>query len=742
MIKIAKPCDEGGEYLLPFMHPPAPPDPPEAATNPWNPFKSRIEFDFAHYHFIEVQNSAPLIDKALDLWAATVMEFGGDTLWKNSKELYATIDMIQRSDSPWKTYELCARDTHQVLHHQLGSTWFKDGINLTPYQQFDGNGQRVWSNLMSADWAWTQATEIAEDESTHGSMFVPIIAGSDKTTVSVATGQQEYHPVYMSPGNLTNPFRRGHSNALLPVAFLPIPKTTKNHRKSTKYQVFCRQMYHACLAHIFQPLKAGMTTPEVVVYGLGPYIADYPEQVWLAAIVQGWCPNPTEFLINNWDAGTLWTDFGVHADIVPFTSNFPRADIHQLLSPDLLHQVIKGTFKDHIVMWVNEYLLEAHGETQGVRLLRTLIIGTFFFHLLISATPAFPGLRRFPDGRDFAQWTGDDSKALMKVYLTAVAGHVPSEVVKCLSAFLNFCYIARRNAITSDALDELQNALDRFHHYQSSLGLHFAARQHSLLHYVRSIRLFGSPNGLCSSITESKHIKAVKEPWRRLNHFNAIVQMLQTLCRLDKLAAVRREFAELGMMDGSTAILSQGLQLLMKTMTMLRFLVHNSFTLFKLLRHFLFTELNPDADILPDDIPLDQCPYFNRCISVYHSAVSRFFAPSDLCSAGGMYQERIRSNPNWRDERSYPCALVMWFIPGDEPDEDTGMWVVRPEFHGNGRRTLTIIHLGCIARAAHLLPVFGTSFVPDELHFSDSLDVYRAYFVNNNVDHHCHEFLS
>ena len=24
----------------------------------------------------------------------------------------------------------------------------------------------------------------------------------------------------------------------------------------------------------------------------------------------------TEFLINNWDAGTLWTDFGVHADIV------------------------------------------------------------------------------------------------------------------------------------------------------------------------------------------------------------------------------------------------------------------------------------------------------------------------------------------------------------------------------------------------------------------------------------------
>jgi hypothetical protein len=33
----------------------------------------------------------------------------------------------------------------------------------------------------------------------------------------------------------------------------------------------------------------------------------------------------------------------------------------------------------------------------------------------LSAVPEFPGLRRFPDGQDFHQWTGDDSKALMKV---------------------------------------------------------------------------------------------------------------------------------------------------------------------------------------------------------------------------------------------------------------------------------------------------------------------------------------
>jgi hypothetical protein len=49
----------------------------------------------------------------------------------------------------------------------------------------------------------------------------------------------------------------------------------------------------------------------------------------------------------------------------PFTEAFPRADIHQLLSPDLLHQVIKGTFKDHIVSWVHDYLRIVHGEARA-----------------------------------------------------------------------------------------------------------------------------------------------------------------------------------------------------------------------------------------------------------------------------------------------------------------------------------------------------------------------------------------
>jgi hypothetical protein len=35
----------------------------------------------------------------------------------------------------------------------------------------------------------------------------------------------------------------------------------------------------------------------------------------------------------------------------------------------------------------------------------------------IAIVPPFSGLRRFRQGRGFKQWTGDDSKALMKVHL-------------------------------------------------------------------------------------------------------------------------------------------------------------------------------------------------------------------------------------------------------------------------------------------------------------------------------------
>ena len=55
-------------------------------------------------------------------------------------------------------------------------------------------------------------------------MFVPIYISSDKTTVSVATGQNDFHPVYISVGNIHNNIRRADAGGFVLLAFLPIPR--------------------------------------------------------------------------------------------------------------------------------------------------------------------------------------------------------------------------------------------------------------------------------------------------------------------------------------------------------------------------------------------------------------------------------------------------------------------------------------------------------------------------------------
>lgn len=163
-----------------------------------------------------------------------------------------------------------------------------------------------------------------------------------------------------------------------------------------------------------------------------------------------------------------------------------------------------------------------------------------------------------------------DTDCSIKVYLPAIEGHVPPEMVRAIRTFLEFCYLARRDVIDTDGIRELQEALDKFHHYREIFersgvrpdGFNLP-RQHSFIHYIKLIHAFGAPNGLCSSITESKHIKAIKEPWRRSNHYEALGQMLITNQRLDKLAAARVDFASRGMLKGtllSDVLRAQGQQ--------------------------------------------------------------------------------------------------------------------------------------------------------------------------------------
>lgn len=74
----------------------------------------------------------------------------------------------------------------------------------------------------------------------------------------------------------------------------------KEHRDSNEYRKFRRQLFHESITQIFRSVHDAMESPIILrcsdgqyrrgIFSFGPYIADYPEQCYIASVVQGWCP--------------------------------------------------------------------------------------------------------------------------------------------------------------------------------------------------------------------------------------------------------------------------------------------------------------------------------------------------------------------------------------------------------------------------------------------------------------------
>ena len=201
--------------------------------------------------------------------------------------------------------------------------------------------------------------------------------------------------------------------------------------------------------------------------------------------------------------------------------------------------------------------------------------------------------------------------------------------------------------------------------------------------------------------------------------------------------------------------------------------------LVELIRRFLYDQLYPNGPINSTSVSLNACPNFFGRVSVFSSAAATFYAPSDPSGIGGMRREHIRATPSWRhgparydcafvnsrpeldgmrgldvvrvllffsfrfESITYPCALVQWFsLIGEECDEDTGMWMVQPETTGDHLPVVSVVHLDCIVRLAHLLPNFGNRLVPHMTSFHNSLDNFSSFYVNKYADHYAFEIAS
>ncbi|KAI6019111.1 hypothetical protein EDC04DRAFT_2869953 [Pisolithus marmoratus] len=724
-----QPCDASSSFLPNGSQPePCQPKPPDN----WLPYSSHLEFELADFIYMCSQTS--------------LVEAGGYPIFGSYKEMYQKIDNTRIGNIKWESftvrytgdavadpapwmndeYDVWFRDPHKVVQNMLANPNFMKEMDFRPFHE-------------------------------------------------LLTGQNDYYPLYLSIGNICNSVCWAHCNGVILIAFLVMPKTTREYASKDNFHRFWQQLFHSSLGHILKTFKPSRAKPEVTVFGDDHY---QHEQALLTCIVRNWCPqclayhshldddnvldrchDHAELLVSEFSLDVLWDEYGIVGELVPFTNDFLHTDIYELIAPDLLHQIIKGTFKDHLVEWVEKYLCLTHRDSCANEILDDID------HWIAAVAP-FPGLWHFPQGCHFKQWTGDDSKVLMKVYLPAIEGHVPKEIVCTFYAFLECCYIVWQNVLMEQDLDNLDEALAQFYWYRevfkttSVITTFSLLHQHAMKHYRQLIQLFGALNGLCSSITESKHVKAVKKPYWCTNKYCALGQMLLINQCLDKLAASQGTCLSAAL-DHLVVTLADKLHIL---------------NLPELVQAFLIGQLYPDNSFDPTKISHLECPGYNGKISIYNSATSTFYALSDLSRIGGMCQEYIHAAPNRRQEgphydcvfvitdlelqgmchmdiacilcffsfRSegifYPSAIMQWFdCVGDAPDETTRMWMVWPSFIQNHQCNLAVIHVDSIFCAAHLIPIYGRDFVLQEIAPCHSYDAFNGYYVNKFADHHAFE---
>ena len=111
-----------------------------------------------------------------------------------------------------------------------------------------------------------------------------------------------------------------------------------------------------------------------------------------------------------------------------------------------------------------------------------------------------------------------------------------------MRAFLDFIYVSQYPVHTTESLAAMESALGRFRENKDvliELGVrqHFnnIPKLHSLLHYTRSIQLFGTVDNYNTEQSERLHIDFTKKAFHTMNFKNEGKQMTAWLERLEAI---------------------------------------------------------------------------------------------------------------------------------------------------------------------------------------------------------------
>ncbi|KAG9123650.1 hypothetical protein FRC07_014386 [Ceratobasidium sp. 392] len=536
---------------------------------PWDPFVSLDEWELAQWLLVHgISKSAldefmklRIISKNLHLSFTSY-----HTLYKRMNDLPGgpewKKDVIKLQGNRYNRHgrrlserlELWFRDPVAVMKDLLAQPDFVDMLVYEPRETYVDQtlSERVYHEMWTGEW-WLNLQRLLP----HGATVVPLILSSDKTHLTNYSGNKEAWPIYLTLGNIPKATRRCiSSRATVLIGYLPVSKL-KCFTKGEARQQAKHWLFHTAVGKIMKSLEtAGTEGVEVECSDgwvrrcypvLGAYVADQPEQCMIACCAQSHCASckvPPGGRGDNQD----WeprTQREVGAEVVaqalgintktfepngykpvgcsPFWYTLPHCDIFSALTPDLLHQLHTGLFKDHVFQWC-----------------RALVKNDDLIDERFSVLPRHASLVSFDKGvTSLSQTTGRQHKSMEKSIAAVVSGCVPQEALMAVQAAMDFIMIASFSVHTTSSLLWLQETIDRFHalkwiFIQEGVRQNFNfPKIHALMHYIQSIISRGALDGFNTELFERLHIEMAKYAYRASNKREYLKQMTAWRYRLD-----------------------------------------------------------------------------------------------------------------------------------------------------------------------------------------------------------------
>jgi hypothetical protein len=185
--------------------------------NRWYPYNCRQQFRMARRNvFPRIPSRKSITDNCCVPILDRLAPMECAHRFRSHTEFMNNLDLIARRITPWsegtlvskitgRPYILRHRNSLAVLQELVGDITIGPQMKWAPVRRVDSDGNRVFTEMYTADFWWDQQELLHPDEEIPeggSKTIIPLILSSDKTVYGALSGDAYGWPLYLSIGNI------------------------------------------------------------------------------------------------------------------------------------------------------------------------------------------------------------------------------------------------------------------------------------------------------------------------------------------------------------------------------------------------------------------------------------------------------------------------------------------------------------------------------------------------------------